>query len=442
MSNLEQVGKIPGDRLVARVPFYYGWVILAVGTLGLVMTSPAQSYVVSIYFEYFINDLGFSRSLVSGLFALGTLIGSFGLTVIGQGADRKGSRWMVVLVSLVFGVTCIAMGFVQGLIGLGLGFILLRLFGKGGLDLVSTNAINQWWVRRRGAMLGIAGFGMALLGIGLFPPIINGIIPWLGWRVTYVILGVMMLLIMAPLGYIFMRDRPETYGLAPDGSSTPLSASEADREFFEEENWTLREVLKSTSFWVLAMSSMLIALGLTGLFIHMVSIAADNGLDAGVAAAVFVPIGVVSAIFNLGSGVLADRMAPRFLFAFALMLQALGLFSARFIPSLLVAMLFGVMLGAASGFFRTANTVTWADYYGRRYLGSIMGVTITIRVIGTALGPVLLGVTRDVTGSYNVVLVALAGISILMALACIYAKKGSRPEGVELGGTEIDNIPT
>ena len=135
------------SRLVAQSPVFYGWIVLAVGTLGVIMTSPGQTYAVSIFIEHFIEDLNISRSVVSTLYAAGTLTGSLALPFIGREIDRRGTRVMVVVVAALFGLACIYMGAVRGALMLGLGFIAIRMLGQGSLTLVSQNAINQWWVR-------------------------------------------------------------------------------------------------------------------------------------------------------------------------------------------------------------------------------------------------------------------------------------------------------
>jgi hypothetical protein len=112
-----QIESLPAtkvSRLVQKTPFFYGWVVLAVGTLGIIMTSPGQTYAVSISIEHFIADLGLSRSLVSTLYAVGTLSGSLALPLVGRQIDRRGSRVMVVIISLLFGLACIYMGLVRG----------------------------------------------------------------------------------------------------------------------------------------------------------------------------------------------------------------------------------------------------------------------------------------------------------------------------------------
>ena len=85
----EQPGSFPQSRLVSNSPIFYGWVVLAVGTLGVIMTSPGQTYAVSIFIEHFIEDLGLSRTMVSTLYSLGTVTGSLALPLIGRAIDRR-----------------------------------------------------------------------------------------------------------------------------------------------------------------------------------------------------------------------------------------------------------------------------------------------------------------------------------------------------------------
>ena len=226
------------SRLVKESPVFYGWIILAAGTLGLILTSPGQTYAVSVFTDYFITDLGLSRSLVSLLYTVGTVVGSLALPVVGRRIDRRGPRRMVVIISLLFGLACMYMGLVQGALMLGLGFIAIRMLGQGSLALVSQNVINQWWIRRRGTVMGVSGLLVSLLGLGGFPSLINWLIPVYGWRVTYALLGLLLLGIMLPLGFLLFRPRPEEYGLQPDGRIEHTQSSRAPGELAED-NWSL-----------------------------------------------------------------------------------------------------------------------------------------------------------------------------------------------------------
>lgn len=438
------------SRWVNRSPVFYGWIIILAGTLGLIMTSPGQTYGVSPFVEHLIADLGISRSLISILFAAGPLVGSLALPFIGRGVDRLGPRLMVVLIAGALGISCIAMGLVHSAATLCLGFVALRTLGKGGLDLVSTNVINQWWVRRRGRAMGIAGLGMSLLGFGAFPIFVHRLIAFYGWRSAYMILGLILLVVMVPVGFTLFRDHPEDYGLRPDGylrlspghqdfrrlqRDRKSAAKDGDgAQTPHEENWTTSEAIQTSAFWVFVLGIGFMVLVGTGLFFHLVRIFRDNGLNASIAAAVFVPIGLTQAAIILSSGLLADRVPVRFLLTIALVVQALSLTVTQHMRSVMLALAYGVLLGIAGGLMRLAGSVVWANYFGRRHLGSITGITSVIVIGGSALGPVPLGIARDLLGSYQAPLGMMSVISLILAVASLFARRPTRKVTLTLPG--------
>ncbi len=210
-TGIDTLGTGTGQRLVQRTPFFYGWVILLAGSFGVIMSSPGQTYTISIFIEHFIADLGVSRGMVSTFYMVGTLTASLGLPFVGRQIDVRGPRLMVGLIAVALGLTCIFMGLIQAGWMLLFGFVFLRLLGQGSMSLVSTYVINQWWVRRRGAILGISGVLVAAFGVAGFPNLVNWLIPEYGWRNTYALLGVVLVFVMAPVGVAFYRSRPELY---------------------------------------------------------------------------------------------------------------------------------------------------------------------------------------------------------------------------------------
>jgi MFS family permease len=423
---------IPGMKnSVVRLPVFYGWVIMAAGTFGIIMTSPGQTYTVSIFIEHFIEDLGISRSLVSTLYSAGTLIGSFALPFWGRQIDKRGARKMVVLIAILFGLACIYMGFVQNALMLGLGFVFIRMLGQGSLGLVSQTAINQWWVRKRGMIAGISGLLMALLGIGAFPTLVYALISTFEWRLAYGVLGLALLFLMAPIGFFLFRNRPEDYQLSPDGIDTADQGKDrsALKELPEEENWSLKEAMRTRVFWTLVIGLASFTMLTTGLFFHLVSIFGDRGLDPSAAASVFLPVALAAAVANLVGGFLTDRIPLRFLLAFGLLLQASSLLMAQTLQGTGSAVLFGIALGATNGVFQSLGTVTWPSFFGRENLGSIYGFTSAAGVLGAALGPLPFGIVRDLTGSYQPALFTFAGICVLLSLVGLTVQKPIKAQG-------------
>lgn len=419
------------QSFVNRTPVYYGWIILVVATIAAIMTSPGQTFAVSIFLERFISELGISRSLVSTLYTIGTLVGSFALPLVGRQFDQRGARTTMTVIAILFGLACLYMGFVQNALMLGIGFCLIRMLGQGSLSMVSTNLINQWWVRHRGPILGLSGTMMALIGVGGAPNLINWLIPQFGWRTTYMLLGAGLLLFLAPLAWLLVRNRPEDHGLLPDGApnlqarpgqATGLGAHPVP---VAEENWTRAEAIRTPIFWIFLLGLASVSMLGTGLMFHIVSIFADNNMSPALAATAYVPLAFVTAATNLGSGFIVDRVRLRVLMALSLLLQTLSLWMVTYLSNWWLAMVFGVVLGATSGLQRTVSTVAWAKYYGRRHLGSITGVTTTVTVGASALGPMPMGIARDLLGSYGLTLKLLAILPLVLAVASLFV---DRPE--------------
>lgn len=416
------------SRMIQLTPFYYGWVVLIAGTVGSILSSPGQTFSISIFIEYFIHDLGISRSLISTFYTIGTLVGSFALPFIGRQIDLKGPRLTTGIISALFGLACLYMSTVHNGWMLLIGFIAVRMLGQGSLSLVSNYVISQWWLRRRGTMLGISGVVMALLGIGGFPVMINWLIPQVGWRMTWVILGMILLVIMVPVGLLLFRARPEVFGLLPDGASSTPTLVTSQGEMFEE-NWTSQEARRTAAFWIITIGLSSISMLSTGLQFHMVSIFLDNHLSADAAAGVYVPLALTTAVMTLVSGVLVDRISVRYLLIAALLLQTVSMWLAPSLSSLWMATLYGVLLGCLSGLQRTVSTVVYASYFGRLHLGAISGISSTIMVAGSALGPLPMAMARDLLGQYTYALYWLSLLPFALAIVSFWMKRPRRATG-------------
>jgi predicted MFS family arabinose efflux permease len=161
----------------------------------------------------------------------------------------------------------------------------------------------------------------------------------------------------------------------------------------------------------------------TGLFFHLVSLFADNGLSPDRAASAFIPIALTTAITTLLSGILVDRVPVKVLLFVALLCQAVSLLMATHLQGPAWTYVYGVFLGTTSGLVRTVNSVAWAAYFGRLHLGSITGVATTLLIAGSALGPMPFGMARDWWGSYDGLLYGSAVLPLALGIACLFIKK-------------------
>jgi MFS transporter, OFA family, oxalate/formate antiporter len=410
------------SRTIERSPVYYGWVILVVGTLGLMMTMPGQTVGVSVFLDPIIDELGATRSSVSLLYTLGTLTGALALPWVGRTIDRRGPRLAVGWIAAGFAVACAYMATVTSLPALAIGFVLLRGLGQGALGLVSLHVINVWFVRRRGLAVGITGIGMALATAG-FPRLIETGIENLGWRMAFAGLGALVALTILPLGIAFFRGHPERYGSVPDGGST----SEAKREARPEPSFTVAEARRSVAFWLLAGAVACISALGTGLLFHHYDLMASRGIDRPTATSLFAWFAWVIAATHLATGVLSDRLDPRVPVVTMLVLQATSLVFAGYVTPLTLPV-YGVLIGVTQGIMGNVSGTAFARYFGRSAIGGIKGTASTLSVGGAAAGPVLLAWGPDLLGGYGPALWLLAPIPLALAVACgIALRTPTRP---------------
>lgn len=411
------------SRLIKATPFFYGWVILVVGTIGIAMMGPSQTFTISVFIDYFIKDLGISRANISLLYGLATFAASLLLPLTGRLVDHYGPRLTTPLIVLGLGLAAMGAALVQGTVTLLVGLLALRFLGFGSLQLVSNNLIAQWFIRRRGQVMGLAGLSLPI-GLVIFPALSQALIEQFGWRWALALLGLLVWLVMLPVSLLFFKDRPELYGLHPDGSppTLPLFGENSGGE----KNWTLAEARRTGVFWLFGAGMTVLTMILAGLVFHQVSLFEVRGLSRETAVNAFNVIAIFSVVGNLGMGWLLDRYRTRLLLAVTLFLLAATMVMVQVMSTPLHALLYGVLNGLVSGAFRVIDAVVWAKYFGRLHLGSIRGAVMIGVVGGTALGPYPLGLSLDYLGSYAPALTALLVLPVGLGLAALLIKRPER----------------
>lgn len=311
---------------------------------------------------------------------------------------------------------------VRGWIGVFVGFVCLRGFGQGALGLLNNHAVNLWFERRRGLAVGVLGLGMAG-ATALFLPLMEMGLQVYGWQTTYLIMGAVLAVTMLPLGALLYRDAPERYGLSPD-EAAPAAENDSVAENDSSGDATVRgvapkEAYRTWTFWLFTVAGVCTAGFGTGLLFHHFSILEEVGLARGLAARFFVPLGVATAIFNVGTGWLVDRYPPRLLLALQL-----GLFGAMMglLPkanTTVEVWAYGSIFGVSQGMQQALLGSAYAYYFGRAHHGTIRGLANTVFIGGTAIGPAVLALGPDVLGGFAPILWICAPIPVGLAGAAL-----------------------
>lgn len=399
-----------------RRPFY-GWAIVAVGTLVAFSSGPGQSYGFSVFLDSIIEATGFSRTGVSMLYAVGTGVSAVLVVFVSRLADRYGPRIMMIVVAALMGVACFGMAAATGAFTLFLAFAALRALGQGSLPVNATLLAASWFVRYRGRAMAIIGLGFAASN-ALIPPVARILIEWIGWRGAYMVLGVMVWMLVIPAALLVVRDRPEDVGLHPDGADEAPVVEQPTRGSGGRTGD--RKVLTSLDFWRLAIPMSTPSFVVTALVFHQVSIFDERGLSASLAAGVFVAYAIASAGTSVLAGILVDRLGPKTVFLGNLTLLLVAVVSLQLVRSPAMAVVYAAILGASGGVQSVISGVTWAHYYGREGLGKVQGSAMMVSISAAALGPLPLAALQGWSGSYTVGVIAMAGM-VAASLAMVAA---------------------
>jgi len=422
---------------IKSLPFYYGWVIVAVAGLAHFTSAPGQTYVTSVFLEPMIEDLNWSRTLFSGMYTAGSLIAALFMVVVGKALDRFGSRKMLATLCVLMGFSCIWMSGVSTQWQLLLGFAALRTIGQGSFGLVSSTMISIWFIRIRGRATAVASFGGAA-SMAIFPVIVHFFVALYDWRVTWLILGVSVWCILLIPSVLLVRRSPESVGLIPDGEIVDIEGNNCttEKSYVEDDefSYTLSDALRTRALWMLTLSSLAVPLVMTGLMFHHVSILGAQGISSQMAAVTLGLFGPLMLVFSVVSGLLADRFPGRYLLALGQAILVVAMLWVFVIGSSWQAIIYVVISAAAVGLVHTTGTVIWANYFGRAYLGSIRGFATTVMVAFSAMGALPFGFIYDWTGTYDMALWVLMGLPFTALIFSLFA---SPPRRDNVSNTDI-----
>jgi MFS transporter, OFA family, oxalate/formate antiporter len=409
-----------------RFPFFYGWVILAVSTLGTLASIPGQTMGVGVFTDFLMHGMGLTRTQISQSYLLGTLASACVLPYAGRLLDRIGARVMVVLAATGLCFSLLLLSQTDHLVrGFGatlwagmtvsiIVFFLLRFFGQGLLTMVSRVVIGKWFQHKRGRAVAIGGVFTAF-GFNWAPAALDQLVAAQGWRGACGVLALTAGAGMALIGALFFRDNPEECGLNMDGGTGKENEEDNEKEIVRE--FTRAEATRTGAFWAFTMGLATMSLVITAVTFHLSDIGKAKGLDREASFGLYWHMPYYSVVANVLFGWLSDRVRLKWLLMAQMLSAALGIFSLLHLDASWGAELFAAGFGVAGGLFGVLISVAYPRYFGREHLGAISGRTLSILVLASAIGPYLFSKSYDLSGSYEPVVWAC----MLMPLAVFLA---------------------
>ena len=417
---------------------FSGWRMVLLCAVVLGLSGPGQTAGVSVFIDPMIEGLGLSRGTISTAYLVGTLAGAFAMPRIGRLIDERGARFTLTMVATAFGVVLAAMAGVTGVVTLLIGFAGIRMLGQGGVSLIATTAVAPWFDRRRGTAIGVtSAVGSALLS--LVPVLSAFLIIRIGWRASWVALGLLVWLVLLPVARRGLIDQPSDVGQDVDGLDDEALAAAVAADVRARPatvDRTRGEAMRTPMFW--AITGAVTATGMigTGLAFHQIDLLGQQGLTPVQAAANFLPQTGAALVATLVVGAMVDRFAPRWVLLTSMAMLAAAMLGVGLVSSSLTAALYGMAVGAAGAAARALEGASFPQLFGLRALGEIRGVVHALSVASTAFGPLALSVGLDLTGSYLPVLRWLLVIPVGVAILGLVAPDPRRQQPSDRAETE------
>ncbi len=405
--------------LTRRLPFFYGWVVLGCVCCAGFSRQGGAVATLSIFVAPMTHDFGWSRTAISGAVSLGGLLAALSAPRLGRVLDRHGARAVLCCAILLTGMANMALSLTTSLPMFYALFCIARTSFAGPFDLGIYGAVNNWFVARRSVTTAIATVAQ-MVGLVSLPLIAQAGMAHGGWRAGWMAVGLAVLGVGFIPAWLLLVRAPEDIGLVSDRRATPhAAATVAPRP---EPAYSRADALRTPAFWLLSLFTLFAYPVQAGVSLHQAPFLIERGLSPAIAATVVGTFSFMSGVASLAFGFFPRSLPVRYALAIAALLQLAGTLTMLGVHTPLHAYLAAAAFGAGIGGLLTLLPIAWADYYGRRSFGAIRGLALTGQVLAQAAGPLLSGVLRDWSGSYDLSLQCFAALSALAVLAALVAR--------------------
>ncbi|MGI5220414.1 MFS transporter [Nocardia sp. CA-290969] len=385
------------------------WVVAGAGTANAV---GPQMYLATIglFVLPIAEETGFSRTTVTSSFSVAAIGMVIGLFIVAQLVDRYAARYILVPGFVLFATSMAAIALVPPVEAIYfIPCFFVGFFGAG-TAVPATRAVVSWFDNNRALAVGIVT-GIIGLGAALAPLLAGALIDSIGWRLTYGVMALIAALVSVTMVTLFVRARAEKHVRGRLVHETHIGDRDVSLEL---PGLTVREALGTRQFWGIALGLGLVGVVVYGLQVHLVPMMTDRGLSDDQAGSLLVVFGLASLVGRVAGGFLIDRVHASIIGTVAILAPIAGMFFLQ--PPFSTAVVAVAFIGIAFGIEGDLLALLITRYLGTRNFGRILGPVQAVFLLGSALGPLLLGLGYDRLGSYDPVIPVLMGVLVVGAL--------------------------
>jgi MFS family permease len=404
-----------------RLPFFYGWVLVAVSFVTMAIGVNART-AFSLLLPPILDEFQWDRGVTAGAFSFGFLISAFVTPLIGWLTDRRGPRLVIEAGVVLMGSGLLLASLIQEPWQL---YLSLGALVGGGVNLLAYTGqslyLTNWFVERRGLALSIAFSGVGVGSVTILPWL-QSVIAGSGWRTACWSLGLLVLAALAPIN-LLLRGRPAELELEPDGTSRRQTGPAIPHVAADGEassDWTLGQAMRTTRFRWLALSYFCALFTWYAVQVHQTKYLTEIGFDPQSAAWALGLVSLLAVPGQIALGHLSDRIGREWVWSIGnvgFVLSCAALLALPAAPGALLLWSAVVAQGTLGYSLTSVMGAIPAESFGGRHSGSIFGTVMMAAILGGAVGPWLAGASHDWTGSYSLAFWLSIGCSTLSAIA-------------------------
>ncbi|MBI2847254.1 MAG: MFS transporter [Chloroflexi bacterium] len=412
--------------------FYGWWIVLAGSTVSLYAGGTFFSGFTT-FFDPIVNEFRWSRAATSLGFSLHRLEEGIAGPIVGFLVDKFGPRRLMLIGLIIAGAGFLLFSRINSLWSFYLAFFIISVGLSASTHMVTNATVANWFLRKRTLAWGLlsAGYGLG----GLLLPIMVLLISAYGWRNALIIVGIGMW-VLAPVALV-LRHKPEPYGYLPDGEQGATGSTHNARGGLldkgtairiktplplKEANLTVREALKTRSFWLLALVYLITSGIQAAVLVHVVPAFSVAGFSRQTAGFVAMLMLVVTVPARLMFALVGWRFDTRRLLVTALISMVIASITFSHVQNLWMVAVIVVTYGLGHGGMALLRLTLQGENFGIVAFGAIYGLLMVGSTIGGIFGPVFMGWMFDIYGSYSIAFMIIALASAL-AIPLVLATK-------------------
>lgn len=398
--------------------FFYGYIIVLAGFI-IMTTAFGANFCFGVFLKPLVAEFGWGRAVISLAYSLMMVTSGLMGILIGRLADMFGPRILGTVGGLLFGLSLVLMSFVDAIWQVYLIYGIMMATGLGSCWPVLLPTVARWFVARRGLMTGIVVSGIGL-GTVIVPPLANWLISIYYWRTSYIILGIIALVLITVTAQ-FLKRNPYQIGQLPYGEHEAIdeNVSKGMRDF------DFRMAFRTRNFLLACSIYFCWGFSLHTIMVHIVAHVTELGISSAAAASILALIGGISIVGRVAMGIASDRLGVKLSLISDLILMFVALFWLQIAAELWMFYLFTVVFGLAYGGGATLQTLISAELFGLRSLGVILACVTLAYTSGGAVGPLFSGYMFDLTGDYYLALLIAAFVAVAGCVLALVLKSST-----------------